>query len=70
MTSLPEYLTISLPFTVKGENAKLIWLTAWFSKLCAHRLLDDVKNNEFLIDLSQTSFLKYIDFAMCILNTC
>ncbi|RLF21848.1 MAG: transposase [Thermoprotei archaeon] len=59
MTSLPEYLTISLPFTVKGENAKLIWLTAWFSKLCAHRLLDDVKNNEFLIDLSQTSFLKY-----------
>jgi len=57
--SLPEYLTISLPFTVKDENAKLIWMTAWLSKLCAHRLLSDVKENEQLIDLSQAGFLKY-----------
>ena len=55
----PEYLTISLPFTVKDENAKLIWMTAWFSKLCAHRLLSDAKENVRLIDLSQASFLKY-----------
>jgi len=57
--SLPEYLTIDIPFTVKDEDAKLVWRTAWYSKLCAHRLLGDVKNNNVLIDLSQTSFLKY-----------
>ena len=59
MIFLPEYLTVSLPFTAKGENAKLIWLTAWLSKLCAHRLLGDAKNNNVLIDLSQTSSLKH-----------
>jgi len=57
--SLPEYLTISLPFTVRDENAKLVWWTSWLSKLCAHRLLGDVKENKILIDLSQTNFLKY-----------
>jgi len=57
--SLSEYLAINLPFTVKGEYAKLVWWTAWFSKLCAHRLLDDVKENNILIDLSQINFLKY-----------
>ena len=56
---LPEYLTLNIPFTVKDTNAKLIWWTAWLSKLCAHRLLDDVKNNDVLIDLAQASFLKY-----------
>jgi len=56
---LPEYLTISIPFTVKTEDAKLIWWTAWLSKLCAHRLLGNVKENEVLVDLSQASFLKY-----------
>lgn len=56
---LPEYLTVSIPFTVKGEDAKLVWWTAWFSKLCAHRLLGDVKANDILIDLSQANFLKY-----------
>lgn len=56
---LPEYLTINIPFTVKGEDARLVWWTAWHSKLCAHRLLNDVKNNNLLIELSQTSFLKY-----------
>jgi len=59
MIPLPEYLTVSLPFTVKGGNAKLVWWTAWLSKLCAHRLLGDVKSNDVLIDLSQASFLKY-----------
>jgi len=57
--SLPEYITIDIPFTATGEEAKLIWCTAWFSKLCAHRLLSDVKRNEVVIDLSQISFLKY-----------
>ncbi len=56
---LPEYLTLNIPFTVKDVNAKLVWSTAWLSKLCAHRLLGDVKNNDVLIDLSQASFLKY-----------
>ncbi len=57
--SLSEYLAINLPFTVKGEYAKLVWWTAWFSKLCAHRLLDDMKENNILINLSQINFLKY-----------
>jgi len=56
---LPEYLTINIPFTVEGEDAKLIWWTAWLSKLCTHRLLNDVKGNNLLVDLSQASFLKY-----------
>jgi len=56
---LPEYLTVSVPFTVNGEDARLIWWTAWLSKLCAHRLLNDVKESGVLIDLSQASFLKY-----------
>ena len=56
---LPEYLTISIPFSVRGESAKLIWFTAWLSKLCAHRLLNDVKSSEVLINFSQTSFLSY-----------
>ncbi len=59
MVGTPEYLTISIPFTVKGEDAKLVWWTAWLSKLCAHRLLGDVKSNEVLIDLSQSNFLKH-----------
>ena len=57
--SLPDYLTIIIPFTVTRGRAKLFWWTAWLSKLCAHRLLSDVKNNSMLIDLSQASFLKY-----------
>ena len=57
--NLPEYLTIDIPFTAKDDNAKLVWWTAWLSKLCAHRLLNDVKNNNVLIDFSQSSFLKY-----------
>ena len=56
---MPEYLTISLPFNVKGESAKLIWWTSWLSKLCAHRLLGDVKEDKILIGLSQANFLKY-----------
>ncbi len=55
----PEYLTVDIPFTVRDEDAKLVWWTAWYSKLCAHGLLGDVKNNDVLIELSQTSFLKY-----------
>jgi len=56
---LPEYLTVSIPFTVKDEDAKLIWWTAWLSKLCAHRLLNDVKSSNLLVDLSQAGFLRY-----------
>jgi len=56
---LPEYVTVDIPFTVNGEEAKLVWWTAWLSKLCAHRLLSDVRSNSLLIDLSQASFLKY-----------
>lgn len=56
---LPEYLTINIPFTVGGGDAKLIWWTAWLSKLCAHRLLNDAKGNNLLVDLSQASFLEY-----------
>jgi len=56
---LPEYLTIGIPFTAKGEGAKLVWWTAWLSKLCAHGLLNYVKGNNLLVDLSQTSFLKF-----------
>ena len=56
---MPEYLTVDLPFTVKGDHAKLIWFTSWLSKPCARRLLGDVKDDDLLVDLSQTSFLKY-----------
>ena len=56
---MPEYLAISIPFSVHGESARLIWFTAWLSKLCAHRLLNDVKSNEVLINFSQTGFLGY-----------
>ncbi len=57
--SLPDYVTVDIPFTINGDNARLVWWTAWFSKLCAHKLLGDVKENKILIDLSQANFLKY-----------
>ena len=51
--------SISIPSTVKGDDAGLVWWPAWFSELYAHILLDDMKSNDVLIDLSQASFLKY-----------
>ena len=59
MIVLNRPVTVDIPFTVTGEKARLVWWTAWFSKFCAHRLLNDAKENEILVDLSQTSFLKY-----------
>ena len=56
---LPDYITISIPFSVNDERAKLIWWTSWYSKLCAHRLLNDVKSNLELSNYSQASFLQY-----------
>jgi len=55
----PDYITINIPFVVSDERAKLIWWTSWYSKLCAHRLLDDVKSNLELSNYSQDSFLQY-----------
>ncbi len=59
MVKLPEYIAICIPFSVKGEEAKLIWCTAWLTKICVHRLLNDVKDNELLVDLPQTRFITY-----------
>jgi len=56
---LPDYITINIPFVVSDERAKLIWWTSWYSKLCSHRLLDDVKSNTELSNYSQASFLQY-----------
>jgi len=56
---LPDYITINIPFVVSDERAKLIWWTSWYSKLCAHRLLNDVKSNLELPDYSQASFLQF-----------
>jgi len=55
---LPDYITINIPFSVSDERAKLIWWTSWYSKLCAHRLLSDVKSNTELSNYSQSSFLQ------------
>ena len=55
----PDYITINIPFVVSDERGKLIWWTSWFSKLCAHRLLNDVENNVELSDYSQSSFLQF-----------
>jgi len=55
----PDYITVSIPFIVSDERAKLIWWTSWYSKLCAHRLLNDAKSNAELLNYSQTSFLQY-----------
>jgi len=55
---LVEYVTLRLPFHVVGEGARLIYWTAWLCKLCAHRLLNVVKQNPLLADLSQYDFIK------------
>jgi len=53
-----EYITLRLPFHVTNEDAELIYWTAWLCKLCAHRLLNNVKKNSLLADLSQYDFIK------------
>ncbi len=55
---LVEYITLRLPFHAVGEDAKLIYWTAWLCKLCAHRLLNTVKQNQLLANLSQYDFIK------------
>ena len=52
---LPEYLAINILFSAKEEKARLLWWTSWLFKLCAHRLLNDIKTNNKLIELSQTN---------------
>jgi len=59
IVKLPDYITINIPFVVSDERAKLIWWTSWYSKLCTHRLLNDVKSNTELSNYSQTSFLQF-----------
>ncbi len=56
--SAVEYATVRLPFHATGDNARLIYWTAWLCKLCAHKLLDKVKENPQLADLSQYYFIK------------
>mgnify|MGYP000356629866 CR=1 FL=1 len=53
-----NYITLRLPFHVTGEEARLIYWIAWLCKLCAHRLLNYVKENLLLADLSQYDFIK------------
>ena len=53
-----EYVAVSLPFHVAGEDARLVYWTAWLCKICAHRLLEHVKQNTLLADLSQYEFIK------------
>ncbi len=55
---LPGYVTVSLDFHADGDEAKLVLSTAWLSKLVAHRVLNLVKRNELLADLSEYRFLK------------
>ena len=59
MVKYPEYITVRLPFHVVDREAFLILSTAWLSKICAHRLLNDVKSKNELINYSQYSFLQY-----------
>jgi hypothetical protein len=53
-----EYITLRLPFHAIGEDARFIYWTAWLSKLCAHKLLEQVKQNPLLANLSQYDFIK------------
>ncbi|MCD6487712.1 MAG: hypothetical protein J7K21_00615 [Desulfurococcales archaeon] len=53
-----DYITLRLPFHVIGEEARLIYWTAWLCKLCAHRLLGKVKENPLLADMSQYNFIR------------
>jgi len=50
--SVVEYVTLRLPFHVTGEDARLVYWTAWLCKVCAHRLLETVKRNPLLANLS------------------
>ena len=56
--NIVEYVTLRLPFHVAGEEARLVYWTAWLCKLCAHRLLSTVRQNPLLADLSQYDFIK------------
>jgi len=53
-----EYVVLRLPFHAIDEEARLIYWTAWLCKLCAHRLLNAVKDNPVLANLSQYDFIK------------
>lgn len=55
---LPSYITVSLDFHSDGEEARAILSTAWLSKLVAHRVLELIRENEVLADLSEYKFLK------------
>ncbi len=53
-----EYITLRLPFHATGDEARLIYWTAWLCKICAHKLLNAVKVNPLLANLSQYDFIK------------
>ncbi len=53
-----EYITLRLPFHAIGEDARLVYWTAWLCRLCAHRVLGMVKQNPLLANLSQYNFIK------------
>ncbi len=53
-----EYITLRLPFHAVGDEAKLIYWTTWLCQLCAHRLLDSVRENPLLANLSQYDFIR------------
>ncbi len=55
---LPRYVTVALDFHVDGKEAEAVLSTAWLSKLVAHRVLNLVKKNELLVDLSEYRFLE------------
>ena len=53
-----EYITLRLPFHATGDEARLVYWTASLCRICAHRLLSQVKVNPLLANLSQYDFIK------------
>jgi len=54
-----EYVTIRLPFSAKGEEAKRLLVTARLFKLCVHKLLDEAKSNPRILHLPKFSYMKH-----------
>ncbi|MFA4798593.1 hypothetical protein [Pyrococcus kukulkanii] len=53
---MPEYITLTIPFSTSGKEARRIYSTAWLSKLVAHRLLNLVKQKPILVELHERKF--------------
>ena len=56
--SLPEYVTIRLPFHADGNVASRLLSTAWLCKIIAYRVLRLIKENPLYTQLSETRFLQ------------